>query len=361
MKVGILGAGVISEQYLTNLIRFPELDVVFVADVAVERARSRAEQFGVPTWGCPQELLDSDTELVVNLTPPQVHYDSTIEVLQSGRHVWLEKPLATSVAHASQLLHMAAGLGLTIGCAPDTLLGRPAQIALHAIASGAIGEPSWAFAAFETAGPQGWHPSPEFLFSPGGGPVMDMGPYYLTFLAHVFGPVVSVQAAGATAQRTRTIGSGPRAGQIFPVTVDSTSMAILEYADRQRATVLFSFDSGVRRAVLEVTGAAGTIVCADPNAFVGTVELRSSVGQEPRIWPTAEAEATRGIGVVDMVRAISGQRPPFASAQMAAHLVEVFAALEASAMSGLPVKIVSRFESVALPPEEWDPAAIPVP
>lgn len=355
MRIAVLGAGVISEQYLTNLVRFPDVEVTFVADLDVERARQRAEQFAIPGWGTPDELLAGDSELVVNLTTPAAHHDTTIAALEAGKHVWLEKPLATTVADAKHVVEEARSRGLEVGCAPDTVLGRAVQTGLRRARDGAAGELAWASAAIATAGPQGWHPAPEFLFSPGGGPLLDMGPYYITVLAHAFGAASRIHAVGATAQPTRVIGSGPRQGTEFPVTTPSTIMVLLEYRSGAKAQALFSFDSGVRRTQLEVTGSLGTIVFADPNRFHGDVEVRSSHGADPEVITIPEQDATRGVGVVEMVRAIADGRRPRANADIAAHVVEVMAGAHESMATGRPVEFVDSFEPVEPLPVDWDP------
>lgn len=357
MKVAILGAGAISGRYLENLVRFPELSVEFIADLDVEVARAKAEEFGVPGWGTFDELLAGDCELVVNLTTPAAHHPTTLAALEAGKHVWLEKPLATSVADARHLVERAEELGLTLACAPDTVLGEATQHALRLVADGAVGELSSGLVAFSTAGPQGWHPAPEFLFSPGGGPLWDVGPYYLTCLALAFGPAVRVYANGSTAQPTRVIGSGPRAGTEFAVTTPSTVSVLLEYASGAHAQALFSFDSGVRRAELALTGAGGTVLFADPNQFDGTVEVRPTDGREPLQFVTPDAPATRGIGVLEMARAISEGRRPRAGADLAAHVVEIMEAAFASMEAKNAVPIESTFEGVDPLPTSWTPFA----
>lgn len=355
MRIGVLGAGVISKQYLENLTRFPDVEVALVADLDTSRARDRAEAFGVLAWGTSADLLTSDVELVVNLTVPAAHHDTTVAALRAGKHVWLEKPLATNVADARDLVAVAKACGREVGCAPDTVLGAPAQAALRLLADGAAGTPSWGYAQFATEGPQGWHPDPEFLFSPGGGPLLDVGPYYLTMLAHAFGPVARVYAAAATAQQTRTIGAGPRAGTVFPVTAATTLFTTLHFSSGATAQATFSFDSASPHIALEFTGSEGTIVCADPNRFAGDVVVRSAHGAEPQVASFPEATATRGIGVVEMVRAIEAGRRPRANDDVAAHLVEVMAAALTSVERRLPVDVDSSFDPVEPLPEGWDP------
>lgn len=355
VRVGVLGAGTISEQYLTNLTAFPDLEVTFVADLDGERARAQAERHGVPRWGSDTELLASDVEIVVNLTQPAAHLPTGLAVLEAGKHLWVEKPLALTPDAAAELLAAARRTDRVVAGAPDTFLGAGIQSALRAVAEGRIGRPSSALVAFATAGPQGWHPSPEFLFSPGGGPLLDVGPYYLTALVQMLGSVTEVAALGARSQEFRTIGDGPRAGHRFPVLVDTTVSALLRFASGAHASASFSFDSGVRRAQLDVTGELGTLVVPDPNRFTGEVTIHSNRGAEPVAVPVEGTSTSRGIGVVEMARAIAAGRTPRADGALMAHVVEVMAAILTAVENGGAVAVTSAAPAAAPLPPEWDP------
>ncbi|MEE6288829.1 Gfo/Idh/MocA family oxidoreductase [Georgenia sp. MJ173] len=355
VRVGVLGAGTISEEYLTNLTSFPDLDVTFVADLDVERARAQAERHGVPHWGTGEELLAGDAEIVVNLTQPAFHVSTGQAVLAAGKHLWVEKPLALDPESATALLDAARAAGRRVAGAPDTFLGAGLQTALRAVADGLIGRPSSALVAFATAGPQRWHPAPEFLFSPGGGPLMDLGPYYLTALVQMLGPVTEVTALGASSQQTRTIGDGPRAGLEFPVLVDTTVSAMLRFASGAHAAATFSFDSGVRRAQLDLTGELGTLVAPDPNRFAGDVVIHSNRGDEPVQVPTEGTTTTRGIGVVEMARAIAAGRTPRADGALMAHVVEVMWATLRAIDDGGAVAVTSTAPISPPLPARWDP------
>ncbi|WP_232241246.1 Gfo/Idh/MocA family protein [Kutzneria sp. 744] len=220
MGVGVIGAGVISDTYLTNLTSFPDLRVLFVADLDTARAAAQAAKFGVPSSGTVAELLATpDIELVVNLTVPSAHVDVGLAALESGKHVWAEKPLAMDRQTGRKLLDRARERGLRVASAPDTVLGAGLQTARRAVDAGTIGTPLSALALFQVPGPEIWHPSPEFLYQPGAGPLLDMGPYYLTTLIQLFGPIRRVTGSGARAQDRRVIASGPKAGTEFPVDV----------------------------------------------------------------------------------------------------------------------------------------------
>src|SRR3954468_16784553 len=214
--VGLIGAGVISTQYLENLTSFPDVDVRFVADLDLPRAAAQADAFGVPGPGPADELLArADIKIVPNLTVPAVHAEVGRRILAAGKHVWSEKPVALDHASASELLAEAGAAGLRVACAPDTVLGPGIQTALRAIARGDIGEPLTEITMFHLPGPEAWHPTPGFLYARGAGRLFDMGPYYVTTLVHALGSAPRVHATSSTARTVRTIGSGPAAGDGF--------------------------------------------------------------------------------------------------------------------------------------------------
>src|SRR5690625_2018423 len=355
IKVGVMGAGVISNQYLSNLTTFPDLDVIFVADTDVDRARSQANEYGIAGSGTVDDLLTEPAQIIVNLTPPTAHLDTALAAVMAGKHVWLEKPLTTDVAGAQRLLTAAEEAGVVVAGAPDTFLGAGIQTALRAFESGIVGPISSALAAFATAGPQGWHPSPEFLFADGGGPLMDVGPYYLTALVQIFGPITSVTALGGRAQKQRTIGAGERAGTTFPVVVDTTVSALYEFESGAHASASFSFDSGIRRATLDVTGERGTLVVPDPNRFSGEVSFHPSNGEETRVLEVAGTEITRGIGVVEMAQAIGAGRSPRASGRLAGHILEALLATLESTRKNTRIELQSTAPMVSPLPADWNP------
>ncbi|OUD87747.1 1,5-anhydro-D-fructose reductase [Clavibacter michiganensis subsp. michiganensis] len=233
--VGVIGAGVISGTYLENMTAMPDLEVLFVADIDLDRARSRAEEHGVPNHGTVDELLAMDEiEIVVNLTLPATHAEVGRRIVAAGKHVWSEKPLALDHESGQDLLEAARAAGVQVACAPDTVLGAGIQSAMRAIARGDIGEPLTATTLFHVPGPDAWHPNPEFLFAKGAGPLFDMGPYYVTTLVHAFGAAETVSAVSSTSRTTRTIGSGPRAGTDFPVEVPTHHAALISFAAGSR-------------------------------------------------------------------------------------------------------------------------------
>jgi len=218
--IGFIGAGNISDQYLTNLVKFPDVKVQFIADLDLDRARAQADKYGVVGSGSVEELLaNPDVEIVVNLTIPAAHAEVDLKCIAAGKHVWSEKPYAVTREQAEAVRKAADAAGVLVCVAPDTILGGGIQTGLRAIADGKIGKPLTAMTMFQVGGPESWHPSPEFLFAKGAGPLMDMGPYYLSTLVSIFGPVARVSATGSKAKETRVIATGPKAGTEFPVEV----------------------------------------------------------------------------------------------------------------------------------------------
>lgn len=355
MGVGVIGAGVISEMYLTNLTSFPDLRVLAVADLDTARAAAQAAKHGVPAAGTVAELLaDPAIELVVNLTVPSAHVDVGLAALESGKHVWAEKPLAMDRQTGRKLLDRAQERGLRVASAPDTVLGAGLQTARRAIDSGAIGTPMSALALFQLPGPEIWHPSPEFLYQPGAGPLLDMGPYYLTTLIQVLGPIRRVTGAGSRARDRRVIATGPKAGAEFPVDVLTNVTALVEFERGGFAQVVFSFDSKLaRRGLLEITGADGTAVLPDPNRFTGDTVLY--LGDEPQTVAAQGPSSERGTGALELARAIRAGVPERASGELAYHVLDAMLSVEESIALGHPVEVASTIDVPPALPAEWDP------
>ncbi|MCU1569766.1 MAG: NADH-dependent dehydrogenase [Naasia sp.] len=354
--VGVIGAGNISDQYLRTLTSLPDVQVLFVADLDEQRAAAQAEKYGVPGAGSAAELLARhDIEIVVNLTIPAVHAEVGMRVLAAGKHVWSEKPLALDRESGRALLEEGKRRGLRVSCAPDTFLGPGLQTVRRRVDDGSIGVPLTALTLFQTGGPERWHPSPDFFYAPGGGPLFDMGPYYLTELIQVFGPVKSVYALGSTSHETRTVGSGPRAGESIPVAVPSHVSAMLEFESGASAQCVFSFQSHLERTgFVEVAGTDGTVVSPDPNNFDGDVVVHSAAGDRTdrttfSLW--------RGIGVLELARAIRADRTERASGAQAFHVLDIMASISDSVTQGAPVAVESTVERPDPLPEDWDPTA----
>lgn len=355
--VGIIGAGVISSQYLDNLTVFPDLEVLFVADLDLERASSQAAKYGIRDSGSVDELLaHPGIEIVVNLTIPAAHVEVALKALAAGKNVWTEKPFALDRESGRRLLDEAERLGLRVATAPDTFLGAGLQTSLRLIESGIIGTPLTALALMQSPGPDSWHPNPEFLFQEGGGPLFDIGPYYLTTLVQVFGPVRRVTAAASTSRPVRTIGSGPRAGTDFEVTVPSHYAALIEFESGASAQVIFSFESHRKRAgFVEVSGTQATIQFPDPNNFDGESVIFDGTDDDGAAVEAVGSVSTRGTGVAELAQSIRAGRPERAAGEQAFHVLDIMVSIAESARLGQTVQIKSSFVKAPPVPEDWDP------
>ncbi|GHF13245.1 Gfo/Idh/MocA family protein [Pseudolysinimonas yzui] len=355
--VGIVGAGVISEQYLRNLCAFPDVEVLFVADLDAGRAAGRATAFGIPTSGSVEQLLADDrVEIVVNLTVPVAHVDVGVAALEAGKHVWIEKPFAIDRAGAERLLATATASDRRLAGAPDTWLGPGLQAARRLIDEGAIGRPTAASAVFQSAGPEPWHPNPDFYYQPGGGPLLDMAPYYLTALVQLVGPISRVSALASSARSERVIGSGPRQGERVPVETPTHYVALLEFAAGLVAQAVFSFDGhghGNSRELV-VSGSVGHLELPDPNEFDGASTLRVP-GREAVVHSLSPAGFSRGVGVLELARAVRGGVPERAGAALVGHVLDAVFAIAESAETRAVVEVTSTVERAAPLPVGWDP------
>ena len=368
--IAVVGCGNISDQYLTNLVRFPDLTVVACADIDLARAAAQAAKYGVPHSADLATVLEMpNVELIVNLTIPAVHASVALQAIRSGKHVYGEKPFALSVEEAQTIMAAAAKHKVQLGNAPDTFLGAGLQTARRVIEEGRIGTPSSAKATFGYPGPDAWHPNPGFLFQKGGGPLLDMGPYYLTALVQLFGPVKTVSGFGRRAQDRRTIGSGARAGEIFDVTIDTQISALLEFASGPIATARFSFDEPVATRELEVHGTDGALRLPDPNSFDGSVFLcltdRNKNSPDEWLdaptesdWSELQAEGSaegRGMGALEMARAVRLGGSPRAGADLALHVLDIMESIARSAASGQTVALSTTCRVAEPLPTSWNP------
>ncbi|WP_152351445.1 Gfo/Idh/MocA family protein [Brachybacterium subflavum] len=365
--VGFIGVGVISDTYLENLGSFPDVEVLILGDLDVERAKSQAAKHGVPAAGTAQDVLDHPgVQVVVNLTIPAVHAEVSASAIAAGKHVWTEKPLGLDRESTAQLLEDAEAKGLRVGCAPDTVLGPGFQTAKREILKGTIGTPLFAQTSMQWQGPEVFHPNPGFLFAKGAGPLLDIGPYYITALVSLFGTVDKVAAMGLRAQLERTIQVGDRAGETFPVEVPSTLSLLTSFEAGQQANSLVSFDSPLaRQGIVEIHGTEGSIFLPDPNMFEGAISYVKpfeSFGEAPpvqeRIEIPQEGTVTgRGLGLLDMVRAIAEDRPHVASGELGYHVLDVMLSAEESAASEEFVTVKSSVSEVPTVPVDFDPFA----
>nr|WP_315269247.1 Gfo/Idh/MocA family oxidoreductase [Microbacterium lemovicicum] len=339
--IGIIGLGVISAQYLETLGSHPAVRIAATADLDSERARAVADRYpGCRALSVDELVGDSAVQTVLNLTIPSAHADVALRALAAGRDVFGEKPLAATWEDATAV--MARAGDSWVGCAPDTVLGTGVQTARAAVDAGAIGRPLSAVATWVSSGHEAWHPNPDFYYREGGGPLLDMGPYYLTTLFHLLGPVARVTGASSRPRSTRTIASGPRAGEEIPVDIDTHVTGILEHVGGAVSTVTFSFDAITTQAApIEVHGESGTLVVPDPNLFEGVVHVRRERGgdAEPVADRAGYENAGRGIGILDRIATGSGART---DGGIALHLLEVMTALGTSARDGVRVELTTR-------------------
>lgn len=357
--VGIMGAGVISASYLRLAPLFKGLEVRAVADLMPDAAKARADEFSV-TAQTPDDLLaNSEIDIIVNLTIPEVHYQVSKDILTAGKHAYSEKPLVLSVEEGLDLKKEAEARNLQVGCAPDTFLGGAHQQARSIIDSGQIGDITSGTCHVMSPGMESWHPNPDFFFRPGGGPILDLGPYYLANLINLVGPVKRVTAFAGAAQKQRTIGSGPRTGEKVPVSTPTTIHAVLEFANAALITLGTSWDVKAHsHPNMELYGSEGSIFVPDPNFFGGDIEVADAAGARSKVaaWdhPLGIANQDRGerpavanyrtAGFADMVQAIETGRKARCSLDTTLHGVDVMTSILKSAEIGQAVDMRTTCE-----------------
>ncbi len=343
--IGIVGCGNISSIYLRNLQAFGRTRVKAVSDLNMESAQQRASEFAIPIACSVDELLDdSEIGIVLNLTVPLVHFEIAKRAIEAGKHVYNEKPLALETREGEQLLSIALGSGVRVGCAPDTFLGAGLQTCRELIDRGDIGEPIGAQAFMMCHGHESWHPSPEFYYQRGGGPLFDMGPYYLTALVSLLGPIGRVSGAARITSTQRTITSEPKRGQKIAVETPTHISALLDFNAGAIGQITTSFDVWHHKCpCLEVYGTEGSLSVPDPNGFDGPVQLRKSTDDEWHDVPVTRPFAgnSRGLGVLEMADAIEANRPHRASGDLACHVLEAMEAVLQSSAGERSIKMKS--------------------
>jgi predicted dehydrogenase len=356
LKLGIVGCGKISNAYFTGCRQYPFLEIVACADLDVARAEAKAAEHGGGVRGCSVDelLADPAIELVINLTIPQAHVPVNLAALRAGKHVYVEKPFALDPAEGATVLAEADRLGLRVGCAPDTFLGGGIQTARKLVDDGAIGAPVAAFAFMLGRGHETWHPSPEFYYKPGGGPMLDMGPYYLTALVNLIGPIRRVSGSSRITFPERTITSEPLKGTKITVEVPTHVAGTIDFECGAIGTIVMSFDlwGGPPMPRIALYGTEGTLEVPDPNTFKGPVRLKRGGEKEFTDIPlTHTDEIGRGTGVADMAMAIRTGRPHRASGALGNQVLEAMVAFDASSAVGRHIELQSRIVQPApLPP-----------
>ncbi len=323
VSVGVIGCGAISGQYLGMAKNFPFVEIAGCSDVDISRAKEKAREFDIPRVCTTSELLADDSiEIVLNLTIPKAHLPVGLQAIEAGKHLYLEKPLGVNREEGRRLLDAARARNLRIGCAPDTFMGAGIQTARKLIDAGAIGRPV-AFSAFMLSpGHESWHPSPEFFFEVGGGPMFDMGPYYLTALLNVLGPVKRFSGIASIAIPDRTITSEPKRGKRIHVETPDHVCGTLEFENGAAGTVMTSFAThfGVydRKQPITIYGSEGSMTLPDPNQFDGQIHLRRTDDDDWHEMPLQFASGYgRSVGLADMAAALRSGRPHRASAEQA--------------------------------------------
>ena len=363
LKVGVIGCGAISGAYFRGCEPFDILDVVACADLDHDRARAKAEEFGIPRPCTVPELLDDpEIQIVLNLTTPKAHAEINLAAIDAGKSVYVEKPFALSCEEGLSVLQAARSKGVRVACAPDTFLGGGGQTCRKLIDDGVIGEPVAVVAFMAGRGHESWHPSPEFYYKPGGGPMFDMGPYYLTALVNLIGPVRRVTGSTRITFPERTITSEPLSGTVIEVETATHVAGVMDFACGAVGSIIMSFDVVTHNLPgLQIYGTKGSMSVPDPNGFGGPVRTRR-LGEDD--WtespPTHSAEVGRGIGVADLAYALVHGRPHRASGELACHVLEVMQAFETASRSERHVVIGSTCPRPAplptgLKPGELDP------
>ncbi len=355
VKVGIVGCGAISGIYFRNAPRFGNIEIVACADLLIERARASAAEYGIAKACSPEELLaDPEIEIVLNLTTPGAHASIGLAALEAGKSVYNEKPLTISREDGQKLLALAKARGLLVGGAPDTFLGAGLQTCRQLIDEGVIGEPVAATAFMMGHGHESWHPDPEFYYQVGGGPMFDMGPYYLTALTALIGPVAAVSGATRITFPTRTITSAKKYGTLIKVEVPTHVAGLLHFANGALGTLIMSFD--VWRAnvpFIEIYGSEGTLSVPDPNGFGGPVRVYTPTRRDWEDVPITRpfADNSRGIGVADMARALREGGEPRAGGSLTYHVLDIMHAVHDAADQKRVVELASTISQPESLPE----------
>ena len=346
MNVGIVGCGVISKHYAENAAAFDAFELVACADLEPAFAEALAADHGLEALRVDELIADPAVDILLNLTPPSAHVAVTRAALAAGKHVYSEKPLAPAAAGADELVAEAQRRGLALGCAPDIFLGGAYQWARTLIDEGAIGEPVAVSSAMLVGGADAWHPSPEQFFQDGAGPLLDMGPYYLTAIVALLGPVRRVAGFASTPTAERTIRVGPRAAQSFAVTTPTHVSAAMELESGVTANLVASFEATDRYVCdLEIHGREGVISLPDPNAFEGPLRVRRNRGDwEELSYARRGAREARGIGLQDLAEAVEEGRAPRASGRLATHVVDVARSVLLAASEGRTIEVATRAE-----------------
>jgi predicted dehydrogenase len=346
LNVGIIGTGNIAPAYIKGCKPFDVINLMACADLELERAEAFATEHGLTAYTVDDLLANDDIDIVINLTIPAAHAEVSLQIIAAGKHAYCEKPLALNRDDGAKIIQAAEEKGVRIGCAPDTFLGGGGQTARKAIDDGVIGKPVAATAFFASHGPESWHPNAGFYYLKGGGPLFDMGPYYLTALVNLMGPVARVTASASITFPERIATSEALNGQVLPVEVNTHIAGTLEFENGAIATIITSFDMwGSHLPRIEIHGEDGSLTVPDPNRFDGVVQaLHSDDGAWRDVQLSHTTNIGRGAGVADMAYAIQSGRPHRASGALAFHVLDIMQALEEAAAQGQRIDINSTLD-----------------
>jgi predicted dehydrogenase len=346
-RIGIIGCGNIAPLYLKTLKQIPWIKIASFVDGLPDRASAFSQKYGGIATSLDDMLRDESLHAVVNLTPATAHAGVTRAALAAGRAVFSEKPLGIDFLEGQQLLELATGKGLRLGCAPDTVLGVGLQTARSAIDRGLIGEPIGGSGFMLGFGPEWWHPNPEIFYGPGAGPLFDMGPYYLTAFASLLGPARSIIGSARSGVGERIIHATGRVGDRFGATAPTHVSSIIEFVSGATVTLTTSFDvKATKLRNIEIYGSEATLRVPDPNTFDGPVQIKGILADEWRDLPlpTANTPQQRGIGLADMLSAAAADEPHRASAELALHVLELMTMTLQSAETGRRIDLTTTFE-----------------
>ncbi len=365
LRIGVIGCGNISTTYLRNAALFRGLKLAACADLSFDMAKHRAAEFDLRAMTVDELLKSDEIDLVLNLTVPNAHFDVSMSALSAGKHVFTEKPLAATAAQGRILVEEAGCRKLALGSAPDTFLGAAGRLSRRLVDEGAIGRPVAGTAFMMGRGMEHWHPNPQFFYQPGGGPVLDMGPYYVTMLVSLLGPARRVMAITAIGSPERTISTaGPLQGTSFAVNTPTTAMALVEFVSGTVATIAMSWDIFRHsNQPLELHGTEGSLRLPDPDTFGGSVaisergnpwrEIATDQSIHGRLnWPYNAPDRAnyRMLGVADLAQSLRNGAKPRASGDLALHVLDIMEAILDAGESGKPVDIA---------PSSCQPAALP--
>ncbi|WP_067933602.1 Gfo/Idh/MocA family protein [Alicyclobacillus kakegawensis] len=348
MKVGVVGCGNISRVYLTNLQALPTVEVVAVADLDMARAQEKAREFSIPhVFTVPDLLAREEIDCVLNLTVPKAHAEVSLAALEHGKHVYVEKPLAVDLAAARSVLETARTRGLRVGCAPDTFLGGGLQTCRKLIDEGWIGEPVAATAFMLSHGHEHWHPDPAFYYQMGGGPMFDMGPYYLTALVHLLGPMRRVTGSARITFPERIVTSPVRRGERIPVSTPTHIAGVIDFECGAIATLVTSFDVWYGEVPrIEIYGSEGSLSVPDPNHFAGPVRIRRRGADQWSDIPVLFdfVENSRGLGVAEMAASLQRGQQHRAHGDLGYHVLEAMHGFHIASDEGKHYELQSTCE-----------------